>query len=676
MQSSQVNAVVETRRQLCRMCYTCVRECPSKAIRVLQGQAELVPERCVGCGNCVQVCTQHAKQVVSSIARVEALFHSGRKIAACIAPSFPAEFVEMDDRSLIGMLHALGFQKVAEVALGAELVSRRYKGLVEGAGEERYIATTCPAIVGYVEKYHPGLVPALATIVSPMIATARAFRSMYGADWEMVFIGPCIAKKLEAEAESLSGEIAAAITFQELREMFTSRKLEASTISPGDFATPPTGLGAIYALSRGMLQSSKLTEDLVTGRVVATKGRSNFLEALSEFEKGDLNASLLEILCCKGCIMGPGMTGEKSLYKRRSIVSEYVKRRLETYNAEEVEAGLARFTELDLSRTFKADDQRLMASVTGELGEILKALGKLLPEDELNCGACGYDTCRDHAAAISKGLAEVEMCLPHTVSKLRDTIGELEHTHSQLADTQQALLQSEKLASMGQLAAGIAHEVNNPLGVVLMYAHLLLEECGEGGQVREDLKVITEQANRCKKIVSGLLHFARQNRVLRQRVDLRVLVAQSLLCLASSPGIDARVDHRLDDPFVEVDGDQIVQVLINLLTNSSAAMPEGGSILLTTEGTAEQFTISVRDSGTGIAPDIRKKIFEPFFTTRQIGKGTGLGLAVTYGIVKMHRGEISLDSNSDPAIGPTWTKFSITLPRKEQGDDQHIGEMI
>jgi signal transduction histidine kinase len=366
--------------------------------------------------------------------------------------------------------------------------------------------------------------------------------------------------------------------------------------------------------------------------------------------------------------MGAGITSEMPLFSRRSAVSQYVRERMKTFDKAAWEAQTAKLVGLDLSRKFTANDQRTLTPVADAVGEIMARMGKFKAEDELNCGACGYDTCREHAMAIHKGLAESEMCLPYTIERLKKTVKDLASSNEQLVSTQEALMQSEKLASMGQLAAGVAHEVNNPLGVVLMYAHLLLQETPAGSKLRDDLALIVDQADRCKKIVAGLLHFARQNKLVLAPVDLAQVVDSAMRAVHLPAGVALRVQHDQEALPAELDRDQVVQVLMNLLSNAQAAMPAGGLLSIRTGGDADRAWVEVADTGTGIAPEHMDKIFEPFFTTKPIGKGTGLGLAVSYGIVKMHRGEIKVKSNADPAAGPTGTTFTVWLPRKAPTD--------
>ena len=655
---------IKTIKELCRMCYTCVRECPAKAIRIVDGQAEVMPERCIACGNCVKVCSQNAKVAISSTDQLLALLKSGKPVACCVAPSFPAAFIEFSHRKLVGMLRALGFTYVTEVAFGADLVAREYKKLFDRTPERRFIATTCPAIVGFVERYHPELVDSLAPIVSPMIAHARALRKIYGQELAVAFIGPCIAKKVEASSKVTPDEIDVAITFRELAELFTNQGITPETINPGEFDPPHPAAGSLFPIGGGMLQAAGMTEDLIAGQIVATEGRHNFVEAIKEFAQGNLDARLLEALCCQGCIMGPGMIGKMPMFSRRSAVSRYVRKRMDRFDRDQWRETMTFLRGLDLKRRFVANDQRIAVPKANEIKEILHRMGKDSIEDELNCGACGYDSCLDHAIAIYKGLAETEMCLPNTIEKLKSTIDELAVSNQQLASTQEALMQSEKLASMGQLAAGIAHEVNNPLGVVLMYAHLLKDECQNNPDMKKDLELIATQADRCKKIVSGLLHFARQNKVIKKPVNLPELLEQSQYAVAMPKNIQIHISATMQNPVVNIDADQITQVLANLYSNACGAMEfAGGTLSIAVAEHSDKVQVSVSDTGTGILQENISKIFDPFFTTKQIGKGTGLGLAVAYGIIKMHKGDIKVQSNADPKIAPTGTTFTIDLPR-------------
>jgi signal transduction histidine kinase len=243
---------------------------------------------------------------------------------------------------------------------------------------------------------------------------------------------------------------------------------------------------------------------------------------------------------------------------------------------------------------------------------------------------------------------------------------ELSQYNQRLRESQEQLIRAEKLSSLGQLAASIAHEINNPLGTLLLHVNILLEECAENSGAREDLETIVDQANRCKRTISGLLNFARQTRVIPQPTDLAELVEKVLGMAPLEDDVNVKVVNELSDPVAEIDADQIVQVLTNLFNNAQHAMPEGGLLTITLSDDPESVTIRVSDTGLGIVEEHMDKLFDPFFTTKQIGMGTGLGLAVTHGIVKMHRGNITVESNADPGAGPTGTTFTVTLPRHEE----------
>ncbi len=645
------------------MCFTCVRECPAKAIRIADGQAHVLHERCIGCGNCVRVCSQDAKLVTGSVLPVEALLAGPERVAAAIAPSFAAEFPDRSEEELSGILKELGFDLIHEVGFGADLVARRTREFMQDGSGRHWISSACPAIVTYVEHYHPDLVPNLLPLVSPMVADAQALREVYGEDLRIVFIGPCIAKKGEAARTTGQGRIDAVLTFRELKELVAARGIDSLQVEPAALAEPRADLGSVFALSRGMVQAAGVSEDLTTGSVVTADGRQDFPEALREFESGDLDAALLDILCCNGCIMGAGMTTREPLFRRRARVSRYVRKRHQETDAGAWQKAVDRMSELDLGRTFEAEDRRLREPSETEIRQIMHRMGKTDPADELNCRACGYDTCRRHAVAIFKGMAESEMCLPYVIEQLQANVTEVNRSHRALADTQDQLMHSERLASMGQLAAGIAHEVNNPLGVVLLYAHLLAEQCENDSPLARDLQLIVDQADRCKGIVAGLLDFARQNQVDLAPVDLTDLVADSLRSCLVPPGVELLVEHGQESLVVNVDSSQMVQVVANLVNNATAPTTGSRRVRVRTgRNELGEAYLAIRDDGCGIPRENRSKIFEPFFTTKEQGQGTGLGLAVSYGIVKMHRGRLQVESSCGADEGEAGTTMTVTLP--------------
>ncbi len=647
-----------TLKDRCRVCYTCVRECPAKAIKIINGQAEVIIERCIGCGNCTRVCSQGAKVYRLSGLPVTELLDSPRHVVAIVAPSFPAEFTEAGDyRQFVGMMRELGFDNVFEVGFGADLVAFEYKKILEGKLDQRYISSDCPAIVNYIRKYHPGLVTSLANIVSPMVAMSRVVRAKLGNDVKIVFAGPCVAKKEE------SAEVDEALTFTELRNLFRERNIDPGKVVPSEFDPPEAGKGAVFPISRGLLQTVDIKDNAFEGNIIVAEGREDFQEALKEFEAGLISGQHLELLCCEGCIMGPGMSEGGKHYARRSYISNYVRDKIKHFDKSGWEKNIAEYSTIDLISEFTADDQRLPPPSVGEIRKELEKMGKFDARDFLNCGACGYESCEEHAIAIIEGLAEIEMCLPMTIDKLHNSINDLAVTNEKLVSVQQALKQSEKMASMGQLSAGIAHELNNPLGVVIMYSNILLDELPKNAEAYADLKLIVEQANRCKKIVGGLLNFARKNQVNPCEVKLKKLVNQVIDGLIIPGNIDIEFDmDGLSQPTAQLDTEQIIQALTNLVKNAVEAMPDGGELTIKTKNDGENVEFHIIDTGTGIKEEDREKIFEPFYTTKGIGKGTGLGLATTYGIVKMHNGQISLISNADPGKGDTGTKFIVTLP--------------
>jgi len=654
--------LVFTVKERCRMCYTCVRECPAKAIRIAGGQAEVITARCIACGNCIKVCSQNAKVFLKEIEHVRQLIATHPKVIALLAPSFPAEFNDFEDhRLLVGVIKFFGFSHVTEVSFGADLVARYYKEQLNM--DMPAISSDCPAIVSYIERYEPELTHKLATVVSPMVAMARVVKKLYGNDAKLVFIGPCLAKKAESD------EIDAALTFRELREMIEYNRIKTSKITPADFDPPLGGRGAIFPLSHGLLNTMEVNEDILSENVLVAGGRANFQDALREFSQGNLEGHHLHLLCCEGCILGPGMSpylnnSSTSLrFAKKARIIDYANHKMAVLDKEQWQNYLDEYSKLDLTRKFQHRDMRSVRPPNEQIKDVLYKMGKYSQQDHLNCGACGYESCEEHAIAIINGLAETEMCLPYSIEKLHKYIRELNLSKEKLANVQEALRHSEKLAGMGQLSAGIAHELNNPLGVITMYSNIIKEELPADSAIIQDIDLIVEQADRCRKIVGGLLNFARKNQLNLSESDVIKLAKHSMDSVVFPDGISIILNAKVTDPIANLDYDQMTQVFTNLLKNAVEAMPEKGEIVFDIFDNHDQFTIHITDDGSGIQPENMDKLFTPFFTTKGLGKGTGLGLPIIYGIVKMHKGDVQVKSNVDPEVGPTGTTFTITIPR-------------
>ncbi len=661
-----MKAVVRTQGDRCRRCYSCVRRCPARAIRVRDGQAEVLDERCVACGRCLKVCPNGAKKLADGLAAVRALLDTGGAVAL-VAPSFPAAYPEWEPGQVVAALRRAGFAGVHEVAFGADLVSAVHQRLYRDDPERLTLTSACPAVVGYVEKYAPELVPHLAPVLSPMAALGKALKTRLAPGCRTVFLGPCSAKIREADDEQVRPWIDAVFTFGELRQLLSERGLDPARLPTEDFDPPRSLRGGAYPLPGGLSWAAGLPSDLLDSAVHATIGIDDFVDSLERLRTrvqrqrlDEIDARFFDVLFCKGCLQGPVMNGDESPLRRRERVVRYLRTR-PTPSRSEWQAELDRLAGLDVARSFVAGPQVHAEPSEQELREILARTGKQRPEDELNCRACGYRSCRDKAVAVHQGLAEVEMCLPFLISRLEATVDKLNRSHEQLTEAQAQLLRSERLASMGQLAAGIAHEVNNPLGSILIYAHLLCEDLAGDAERRADAELILREANRCRSIVGGLLDFARQSKVERAAVNLRELAEEAgrnVAAQVGDPRLVLRVQAPPDLPPAQVDRDQLLQVLLNLVRNAADAMPQGGTVTLGlahATATAEH-VIEVSDTGPGIPAEHMDKLFSPFFTTKPVGRGTGLGLPICYGIVKMHRGTISARNHGRGAT------FEVRLP--------------
>jgi iron only hydrogenase large subunit-like protein/nitrogen-specific signal transduction histidine kinase len=652
-EAAKTELPVYTAGDLCKKCYSCVRSCPTKAIEVHGGQADIIVEKCIACGACVVMCSQEAKRVRSAVQPVGRLLGSSSRVYAMLAPSFPAAFLDVPPDRLVGALRECGFAGVYEVAFGADLVSYAYYRLFydhQGAKKAGgipgpFISSPCPAVVSYVEKIHPELVPYLAPVMSPMEAMAQVIRTTIDSEGAIVFIGPCVAKKEEATRLGLVNEV---MTYGEAQELIEARGVDLSSAPSRDFDPPQANLGKIYPVTGGLLKAAAIDADLVESPVAVVEGSSRIteiLQVLSKQTRADdaIETRLFDLLFCEGCIAGPTMPYDLSFYERKKYIVEYMKRKPLVYDIDEWAAQHREYLDMDLSKSFTPMKRHEETAPEEEIRKILAKTGKYTEADELNCRACGYPSCRDKAIAVYKGVAEVEMCLPFLITKLERTLEEFEENQSRL-------VQAEKLASMGQMAAGIAHEINNPLGVILMYAHLLKDGLEGDDETSSDAARIVHEAERTRQIVRGILDFAREKKLTRAATDVNALLRDAANDAATlGHGSEVAIELDLDDSMRThmVDANQLRQVFDNILKNAVEAVDGSGTISIVSKREPDGFRIRISDTGPGIPDEHLSKLFSPFFTTKPLGKGTGLGLPVCYGIVKMHEGTIQAGNNED-----------------------------
>lgn len=664
--------IISTIPEKCRRCYTCVRECPARAIKVEQGQATVIENRCIACGNCIKVCAKKAKRIEDSTEEVRRLLENGGRVFACLAPSFAAAFADRKPGQIISALRKLGFEEVWNVAFGAELISKEYAKLFkEIKGKQRVVITTpCPAIVSFIEQYIPSLIDSLAPIVSPMIATGRAIRKRHDQNVRVVFIGPCTAKKAEIRESSVAGVIDSVLTYDEMQKMFNEAGIILAKLPSSVFDGPHVFSGQAFPIPGGLIKTARLSADILENDIISTEGKDRVLSVLSELATMPRQALLVDALFCEGCISGPIMQNELSVFARKQIIINFINELKSDIDStytyfdypDETRKVLEEFKDLDLSRSFMARNILLPRPSEEDITEILRSMKKYTVEDQLNCGACGYPTCREKAIAVYQGLAEAEMCLPYLVEELEVKCQELKKSNEDLESTQERLVLTERLASLGQLSAGVAHELNNPLGTILLFSHVLLKQIEQEDPRQKNLQMIVSEATRCRNIVRSLLDFARQSRVSKAPTNLVDLIKDVILIhdtTANAANVRLVPEFRDGLPLMMIDGTQVKQMLVNLVQNSIDAISGTGEVKIRARliNHGDSVEIAVVDNGCGIPKENLSKIFTPFFTTKKMGKGTGLGLAIAYGVVKMHSGDISVQSEEGKG-----TTVLITLP--------------
>jgi iron only hydrogenase large subunit-like protein len=410
--------VISTNPARCRDCYRCVRTCPVKAVRVSGGQAEVVADLCIACASCVRACPQRAKVVREDLPAVVEALAAGRQVVASVAPSAPAYFEMATFAPMARALAGLGFAGAFETAFGAEMVGQAHGELINRVPERwPVIASSCPVVVNLVEQYYPDLIPHLAPIVSPMVAHGRYLHGVYGPDAFVVFIGPCIAKKGEIVDEDVLGAVDAALTYDELAGWLNAAGtvweagalagdvlVEQGDLGPDATVTPAARL---FPVEGGLVGTARLETDHLSSHVLTGSGIGTCMNVLEGVRSGLLQACLVELMACGGgCINGPAFMERASVAVSRQRVMAYAKQRLPSPLP-------PRSQWPSLERNYRDRSVAVPAFSEEQIRDVLRTVDKFTAEDELNCGSCGYSSCREKAIATLRGMAEATMCIPY-----------------------------------------------------------------------------------------------------------------------------------------------------------------------------------------------------------------------------------------------------------------------
>jgi iron only hydrogenase large subunit-like protein len=398
---------IYTEKRECQDCHKCIRECPVKAIRVQDGYARIVPELCILCGNCILACPSSAKQVRDDLPRAKELLASGRRVIASVAPSFVAQFPGVRPRQLVRALKQLGFFAVSETALGAQQVSASVLNQMRSEPRRIWISSACPAVVDFIGKYHPECEDAISPLLSPLLTHCKMLRQYYGEDIAVVFIGPCIAKKKEAEQHPEL--LDAVLTFEDLERWLREENIQLANIveAPGDgFAPENAREGALYPIEGGIIPGVTATGDISRSQIMSFSGIANVEQALKGLAEWKPEHSIfLELTACAGsCVNGPKSARNLSVARRRYEIERFAQPAAEPLRPASV----------DIVQHYAPSPVARGQYTETQIREALRTVGKYSADDELNCGGCGYDSCREFAHALIARNAERMMCATYT----------------------------------------------------------------------------------------------------------------------------------------------------------------------------------------------------------------------------------------------------------------------
>ena len=405
MKTSEIKSVVYTNKAKCRDCYRCVRVCPVNAIKMEKGQAMVIPENCISCGTCIPECPQNAKTYIKNTEEVLGFLSGDEQVIITIAPSFASVYTAWERKRLPSALRQAGFSIVTETAIAAHEVAYKAKEIIEDKPNSSHICTACPAVVNYIEKYSREEIKFLTPVVSPMVAHARMLKKQYGPESKVIFAGPCVAKKDEALHPKNRSIIDAVLTFSELDKILKGKNIDLKTCEESSFDQQASGLSKLFPLEEGLLKTAEIDSNSIQNKHVALSGFDDVKDAFDTIHQNGGNYVIEPLFCRAGCINGPVLRQTNLLQKRQELI-DYFNESPVSINKLELSDNLN--FKYEVSNVYGNDSYS-----EEDIQTILKNTGKLSEEEELNCGACGYNTCRDKAIAVLQGIAEVEMCMPY-----------------------------------------------------------------------------------------------------------------------------------------------------------------------------------------------------------------------------------------------------------------------
>lgn len=391
---------LKLKKSNCKNCYKCIRHCPVKSIRFSGNQANIVADECILCGECFVVCPQNAKQIADDTEKIKVMLKENEKVIVSLAPSFIANYNGAGIGAMEEAIKQLGFYAVEETAIGATIVKKEYEKILDVDTPDVLISSCCNTVNLLIQKYYPGILQYLADVVSPMQAHCIDIKKRYP-DAKTVFIGPCLSKKEEADRykEIVDG----VLTFEELSNWLAEEKIDIRKETDANNESK----ARLFPTSGGILKTMDKNEDYT---YLVVDGMEDCISAIKDIESNNLKKCFIEMSACSGsCICGPVM--EK--YKH-SPVRDYLT--VESY-AGKKDFDVAVYQRAEVKKSFEIIDKKQRIPGEEELRRILNQMGKVTPDKELNCGSCGYNTCREKAVAIYQGKADISMCMPYLQDK-------------------------------------------------------------------------------------------------------------------------------------------------------------------------------------------------------------------------------------------------------------------